>query len=176
MKRILDVAIALPLLVLMSPLILLAAIWIRSTSTGPALFSQLRVGRNQAPFRCHKLRTMYADTANQPTHEVAVSAVTPFGRLLRRCKFDELPQLWNVIEGSMSLVGPRPCLPVQDELIAHRERLGVFALRPGITGLAQVRGIDMSTPAALAEADAEYLAKRSLWLDLGILFRTLIRF
>ncbi|WP_457935735.1 sugar transferase [Mesorhizobium sp. 10J20-29] len=176
MKRFLDVVIALPLLALMSPLMLLAALWIRLTSAGPAVFSQLRVGKDQAPFRCHKLRTMYADTASRPTHEVAVNAVTPFGRLLRRCKFDELPQLWNVIEGSMSLVGPRPCLPMQHELIAQRQRLGVFSLRPGITGLAQVRGIDMSTPAALAEADAEYLAKQSLWLDLGILFRTLIRF
>jgi O-antigen biosynthesis protein WbqP len=112
-------------------------------------------------FRCHKLRTMYAGTASMPTHEVSVSRITPIGGFLRRTKLDELPQLWNVLKGEMSLVGPRPCLPAQTVLVEERRRRGVAALRPGITGTAQLRGVDMADPAKLAEIDAEYLAAAS---------------
>jgi O-antigen biosynthesis protein WbqP len=171
-KRAVDFLIAVPLLAVASPVILVAAAWIRLTSAGPAFFSQIRVGQNAVPFRCHKLRTMYAGTAVLPTHQVAADAVTPVGRTLRRLKVDEFPQLWNVLVGDMSLVGPRPCLPIQEELIEHRRRLGVYALKPGISGLAQVRGVDMSIPLACAEADAEYLNSRSVGLDLRILWRT----
>jgi O-antigen biosynthesis protein WbqP len=116
---------------------------------------------------------MYIDTPSLPTHEVAKSAVTPFGRFLRRFKLDELPQLWNVARGEMSLVGPRPCLPTQEELARLRRDLGVFEIRPGVTGLAQIRGIDMSRPEACARADAEYAARRSLTLDLRVITATL---
>lgn len=175
MKRLLDLAIAVPGLVIAIPVIAVAAILIRASSKGPAILAQTRVGHNGVPFTCYKLRTMYADTPAVPTHEAQRSAVTPPGRILRATKLDELPQLWNVLRGEMSLVGPRPCLPTQQELIQHRARLGVLAALPGITGLAQVRGIDMSQPALLAQIDAEYLRDWSLRLDLELMFRTVWR-
>jgi O-antigen biosynthesis protein WbqP len=116
---------------------------------------------------------MHQGTKSLPTHEVGEKAITKAGRTLRRLKLDELPQLWNVLKGEMSLVGPRPCLPTQGELIERRRELGVYALRPGITGLAQVRGIDMSDPNKCAAADAEYLKHRSLRLDAEIILKTL---
>lgn len=115
---------------------------------------------------------MIVGVANVPTHQAAAAHVTALGKLLRQSKLDELPQLWNVLQGEMSLVGPRPCLPTQVELIDQRRRRGVLNIRPGITGLAQVRGIDMSDPVLLAEIDAEYLRIRSFAVDLKILFRT----
>lgn len=125
--------------------------------TGSPLFRQERVGRFQKPFMLVKFRTMQPGTASVATHLACSSAITPFGRFLRRTKLDELPQLWNVLKGEMSLVGPRPCLFNQEELIAERDKLGVFDAAPGITGLAQVSEIDMSTPVLLAEADARML-------------------
>lgn len=147
---------------------------IRATSPGPAILGQVRVGRDGVPFRCLKLRSMFIGTPVVPTHEAAVKQITPVGRFLRASKFDELPQLWNVLRGEMSLVGPRPCLPTQVVLIDERRRRGVYALRPGITGLAQVSGVDMSDPVACAELDARYLAERSIRLDLRILVNTVI--
>ena len=120
------------------------------------------MGRNQVPFVLVKFRTMRPDTASVATHLADASAITPFGRFLRSTKLDELPQLWNVLLGDMSLVGPRPCLFNQQELIAHRAALGVFNARPGVTGLAQVQGIDMSTPELLAKTDAQMLASLGL--------------
>ena len=125
--------------------------------TGSPLFRQTRVGRHKKPFVLVKFRTMKPETAHVASHLADASAVTPLGRFLRRTKLDELPQLWNVLKGEMSLVGPRPCLFNQQELIDARERLGVFAARPGITGLAQVNEIDMSTPELLAQTDARML-------------------
>jgi O-antigen biosynthesis protein WbqP len=140
-------------------LILTAIGWF---DTGSPFFRQARLGRGQQPFILVKFRTMRLGTANVATHLASASAVTPFGRFLRRTKLDELPQLWNVLKGEMSLVGPRPCLPNQHELIATRAIAGVFAVRPGITGLAQVRGIDMSVPVLLAQIDAEMIRSMSL--------------
>jgi len=155
--RILDIVLALFGLIVLSPLLFLlwAIAWFDNRSP---LFRQERVGCNQAPFMLVKFRTMRPDTASVATHLADASAITPFGSFLRRTKLDELPQLWNVLWGHMSLVGPRPCLFNQRELIAHRAALGVFAARPGITGLAQVQGIDMSTPELLAKTDAQMLA------------------
>jgi O-antigen biosynthesis protein WbqP len=115
---------------------------------------------------------MYADTRDAPSHETAASAVTPAGRWLRRSKLDELPQLWNVLRGEMSFVGPRPCLPSQVELVAARRARGLYAIRPGITGVAQVAGLDMSDPQRLAAADAEYLETMSLRTDLRLMLMT----
>jgi O-antigen biosynthesis protein WbqP len=173
-KRMFDLALALPGLVVAAPIVLVAMALIRATSQGPAIFAQERVGRHEQPFRCYKLRTMYVNTPHVATHEVAVSAITPLGAFLRRFKIDELPQLWNVVIGQMSMVGPRPCLPGQEELVRHRRALGVFSLRPGITGLAQVRGIDMSNPQRCAETDAEYMHAISLREDLRLIVRTIL--
>jgi|TARA_A100001391_G_scaffold205463_1_gene207451 lipopolysaccharide/colanic/teichoic acid biosynthesis glycosyltransferase len=125
--------------------------------TGSPLFFQTRVGRYQRPFTLIKFRTMHPDTQSIATHLASPTAITKFGGFLRRTKLDELPQLWNVVKGEMSLVGPRPCLLSQTELIEERAARNVFNSRPGITGLAQIKGIDMSTPALLAETDAQML-------------------
>jgi O-antigen biosynthesis protein WbqP len=142
--------------------------------TGSPLFFQMRVGRYQKPFVLVKFRTMRPDTASVATHLADVAAITPFGKFLRRTKLDELPQLWNVLKGEMSLVGPRPCLFNQQELIAERAARGVFYLRPGITGLAQVQGIDMSTPSHLAETDAQMLKDLSLVRYFQLIFLTVL--
>ena len=130
--------------------------------TGSPIFRQQRVGCNQKPFILVKFRTMRKDTASVASHLASASAITPFGHFLRRTKLDELPQLWNVLKGEMSLVGPRPCLFSQDELIRERAERNVFNCRPGITGLAQINDIDMSTPKLLAETDQKMLEKLTL--------------
>jgi O-antigen biosynthesis protein WbqP len=172
MKRVFDIVASLGgLLVFALPIAILA--WrIRRDSDGPGLFAQARVGRHQRIFVCYKLRTMRTDTANAATHDTPSSAVTPLGTTLRKWKLDELPQLWNVLKGEMSLVGPRPSLPIQAEVIHERAARGVYALRPGITGLAQVHDIDMSDPRRLAETDARYLAERSFLGDLVLILQT----
>ncbi|MGI0153070.1 sugar transferase [Pseudidiomarina sp. WS423] len=130
--------------------------------TGSPLFRQERVGRHGRPFTLVKFRTMRVDTASVASHLASSASITRFGHFLRRTKLDELPQLWNVLKGEMSLVGPRPCLFNQEELIEERRTRGVLDVRPGITGLAQVNEIDMSTPVLLAETDARMLASLSV--------------
>jgi O-antigen biosynthesis protein WbqP len=156
MLRFFDFILALIGLIVASPFLVVLVV-VGLFDTGSPLFRQKRVGRYKKPFTLVKFRTMKPDTAHVATHLADASAVTAFGKFLRRTKLDELPQLWNVLKGEMSLVGPRPCLFNQQELIDARERLGVFAARPGITGLAQVNEIDMSTPELLAETDARML-------------------
>jgi len=172
-KRILDFTSALLGLIVLSPIIVLLALAVSVSSRGLAIFRQERVGKDEQLFTCYKFRTMYPGTAQRATHEVGASAITPIGAVLRRYKLDELPQLWNVLRGDMSMVGPRPCLPVQKELISERRARRVFSLRPGITGLAQVEDIDMSEPKRLAERDADYITEQSLALDLSLIFRTI---
>lgn len=129
--------------------------------TGSPLFFQERVGRYKKPFVLVKFRTMKLDTASVASHLVSSSSVTKLGRFLRKTKLDELPQLWNVLKGEMSLVGPRPCLSNQRQLIKEREARNVLDVRPGITGLAQVNEIDMSTPELLAKTDAKMIRQLS---------------
>lgn len=162
MIRAADVVIALLAGVFALPIILIAGCLVRAESSGPALFRQVRVGRDERPFVCLKLRTMAVGTPSLGTHQLTSLALTRIGGWLRRVKIDELPQLWNVLMGDMSLVGPRPCLPNQTELIAERRERGVFRVRPGVTGSAQLKGIDMSTPAALAEEDSLWAASPNL--------------
>ena len=161
MIRLLDILFSSLGLIIGAPLLLVLTL-IGWFDTRSPLFRQVRVGRNQQPFILVKFRTMRVGTASVATHLASSSAITPFGSFLRRTKLDELPQLWNVFWGNMSLVGPRPCLPNQYELIAARQALGVFNARPGITGLAQVQGIDMSTPEKLAQIDAQMLQTLTL--------------
>jgi O-antigen biosynthesis protein WbqP len=172
LKRPLDFALALVLLPFAGPLLLALALLVRLTSPGPALFRQVRVGRGGRPFVCLKLRTMRQGTANLPSHEIGASVVTGFGRLLRAGKLDELPQLWNILAGEMSFVGPRPCLPTQTGLVEARRRLGLEELRPGVTGVSQIAGVDMRDAERLAALDATYLSELSLTKDLRLLART----
>ncbi len=143
-------------LVVGSPVLLILTI-VGLFDTGSPIFRQVRVGRHQKPFTLVKFRTMKVDTASVATHLASSASITRFGHFLRKTKLDELPQLWNVLKGEMSLVGPRPGLFNQEELTAERAKRGVFDVRPGITGLAQVNEIDMSTPALLAETDQKMI-------------------
>lgn len=140
--------------------------------TGSPLFRQERVGRYGRPFTLVKFRTMRVDTASVASHLADSASITRFGHFLRRTKLDELPQLWNVLKGEMSLVGPRPCLFNQEELIEERRTRGVLDVRPGITGLAQVNEIDMSTPVLLAETDARMLSSLSVGEYFKYIFMT----
>jgi len=158
MTRTLDIVLSAAGLLITAPLLALLSL-VGWRDTGSPLFRQERVGRHQRPFVLYKFRTMRPETPQVATHLVAAAAVTPFGGFLRRAKLDELPQLWNVLRGEMSLVGPRPCLFSQTELIQAREAQGIFNVRPGITGLAQVKGVDMSDPVRLATLDAEMLQR-----------------
>lgn len=160
--RFVDIAAAIGAGLLTLPIVLVVALLIRWESPGPALFRQQRIGRGEAPFTCYKLRTMVQGTPVAGTHEIAAAHVTPLGIRLRRLKLDELPQLWNVLCGEMSLVGPRPCLPAQVELIAARRAHGVYDVPPGVTGRAQVKGLDMSRPLELALEDAVWARSPNL--------------
>lgn len=171
-KRTLDLAASLFILTLLSWLLLIVFVYVRLDSKGPGIFAQPRVGRDGKIFTCYKFRTMAAGTRQAASHDVSAAFVTEAGKFLRRTKLDELPQAWNVLKGEMSLVGPRPCLPIQTELIARRDARGVLRMKPGITGLAQVHDIDMSNPALLAAWDSRYLAYRNLLLDMLLLIRT----
>lgn len=172
MKRLFDLFAAICGLVFLSPVMLWIAVMVRRSTPGGAIFAQDRVGRGERVFRCYKFRTMYTTAPNAGSHEVTASWVTPEGARLRRYKLDELPQLWNVLRGEMSLVGPRPCLPTQDDVIQARRAAGVFSVRPGITGSAQLAGIDMSTPDHLAQADRDYVEKHDFFGDIRIIVAT----
>lgn len=173
-KRLFDLGLAILLLPVAVLLCLPAACLIRLETPGNPLFLQRRVGRYKTPFFLWKLRSMKVGTKEVGTHEVASHAVTRVGYVIRKVKLDELPQIWNVLRGDMSFVGPRPCLPNQTELIMERDARGVFEARPGITGLAQARRINMSTPRLLAQTDAEYLSSYTLITDLKLIGRTLV--
>ena len=156
MIRVFDFVFSLLGLVVGFPVLLVLTI-VGLFDTGSPIFRQVRVGRYQQPFTRVKFRTMKVDTASVATHLASSASITPFGHFLRKTKLDELPQLWNVLKGEMSLVGPRPGLFNQEELTEERAKRGVFDVRPGITGLAQVNEIDMSTPALLAETDQKMI-------------------
>jgi O-antigen biosynthesis protein WbqP len=174
MVRFFDVAFAATGLIFGAPLLALLAVCVWWDIRSP-LFRQVRVGQYRRDFTLVKFRTMRLETANVPTHMVSASSITRLGGFLRRTKLDELPQLWNVLRGDMSLVGPRPGLPAQLELLHAREAAGVFAVRPGMTGLAQLRGIDMSTPDLIARTDAEMLRGLDLKSYFAYIFRTVLR-
>jgi lipopolysaccharide/colanic/teichoic acid biosynthesis glycosyltransferase len=171
MTRIFDILFSFFGLLILSPIILLLLI-IGLFDTGSPLFRQVRVGVNQKPFKLLKFRSMHINAPSVATHLASVHAITPFGRFLRKSKLDELPQLWNVLVGDMSLVGPRPNLFNQIELIEEREKRGVYSIRPGITGLAQIHKIDMSTPRRLAETDAKMISKFNVLYYFKFIFLT----
>lgn len=161
MIRTLDILFSLVGLILAMPFLIILYI-IGLFDTGSPLFMQERVGRNKKPFTLVKFRTMTVDTASVASHLASTASITPFGGFLRKTKLDELPQLWNVLKGEMSLVGPRPGLFNQEDLTQAREAKNIYTVRPGITGLAQVNEIDMSTPQLLAETDARMITTLNL--------------
>lgn len=173
MFRVFDFAFALFGLLCGAP-VLFAIYLIGLFDTGSPLFWQERVGRGKKPFTLVKFRTMSVDTASVASHLASTASITKLGVFLRKTKLDELPQLWNVLKGEMSLVGPRPGLFNQTELTKAREDKGVFDVRPGITGLAQVNDIDMSTPDLLAETDAKMIREMSLKNYFKFIFQTVL--
>jgi lipopolysaccharide/colanic/teichoic acid biosynthesis glycosyltransferase len=172
MIRILDIIFSFMGLLVGFPVLLVLVI-LGYFDTGSPLFRQVRVGRDKKPFTLVKFRTMKLDTASVATHLASSSSITPLGAFLRRTKLDELPQLWNVLMGDMSLVGPRPGLFNQEELTKARENLSVYDVRPGITGLAQVNEIDMSTPELLARTDAQMIREMSVKHYFSYIFQTI---
>ena len=154
--RLLDFCAAFFGLLLLWPILLIVTI-IGRFDTGSPIFVQTRVGKHKNPFKLIKFRTMSVDTQSVASHLASTSSITKLGAFLRKTKIDELPQLINVLKGEMSLVGPRPNLFNQEELIRERDALGVYEVLPGITGLAQVQNIDMSTPALLAKTDRQMI-------------------
>lgn len=176
MKRGFDVAVSLLALTLALPVLAALALWVRLDSPGPALFRQTRVGRGGRPFQMLKLRTMVVGAAAGGHATAAGDArITRAGRVLRRLSLDELPQLWNVLLGEMSLVGPRPDVPAQKALYAPEDWVRRTAVRPGITGLAQARLRSAATPEERLALDLAYVARPTLAHDLAILWETLHR-
>lgn len=151
---------------------LISGIAVAMTSKGGVFFIQERVGKKQKPFKLCKFRTMFTGTPNAGTHEVGKSYVTKVGHFLRKTKIDEFPQFWNILKRQLNLIGPRPCLEKQTELVQQRQRYGVFDLLPGITGFGQVAGVDMSEPLRLAIHDHRYAAFRGILLDFKIALKT----
>lgn len=174
MNRAADLVIGLPAAVVALPVVVALCVANTVTSGWPPLIVQTRVGARERPIRIVKLRTMRrgVPVVAKSLLDHRADLYTPLGRFLRRTSLDELPQLWNVLGGDMSLVGPRPALPSQEDLLELRRRHGVTRLRPGITGLAQVLGRESLTLSTKARADALYARRVSLWLDLRILLWT----
>lgn len=173
MIRCLDLLFAFLGLLVGAPILLLLFI-VGLFDTGSPLFFQKRVGRYKKPFILVKFRTMRVGTASVASHLADSAQITPFGGFLRRTKLDELPQLWNVLRGDMSLVGPRPGLFNQELLTEERDKCGVYSVRPGITGLAQLNDIDMSTPGLLAKTDKSMIESLTVKNYFSYIFLTVI--
>jgi O-antigen biosynthesis protein WbqP len=177
LKRIFDLLLALVAVIVMAMPALLVALAVRLTSAGPALYWSDRVGIHNQLFKMPKFRSMRISTPLVATHLLADPRVhlTPIGRFLRKNSLDELPQLWSILLGDMSFVGPRPALSSQHDLIALRTQSGVHELVPGLTGWAQVSGRDELLTPDKAKLDLEYLHHQSLWLDIKIIYLTFIK-
>ena len=177
MKRLFDLVVALVAVVFLALPIVMTALAVRLTSPGPALYWSDRVGRHNRIFKMPKFRSMRIDTPAVATHLLhnPEQWLTPIGSFLRKSSLDELPQLWNILRGDMSFVGPRPSLHNQHDLIALRTREGVHTLRPGLTGWAQINGRDELPNDQKVALDAWYLQHRSMLLDFRILLRTVLK-
>ena len=177
MKRVLDIVLAALAAALLALPVVVVALLVKLTSPGPALYWSERVGKDNRTFRMPKFRSMRVDTPPVATHLLkdADRFLTPIGSFIRRTSLDELPQLWSILVGDMSFVGPRPALFNQDDLIALRTARGVHRLVPGLTGWAQVNGRDELPIPVKVEMDAEYLRRRSLAFDLRILWMTALK-
>jgi len=174
-KRGIDLFLSFCGIVVLSPLLLILAVIIKCTSKGPVLFKQKRIGKNDTHFMIYKFRTMYTDTQkDMPTHllENPDAFITPIGHFLRKTSLDELPQLFNILKGDMAVVGPRPALWNQYDLIALRDENGSSTIRPGLTGLAQISGRDELEIPIKAKLDGQYAQKITFLEDVRILFAT----
>jgi len=171
-KRVFDVLASVVALVCLGPLLLVAAVAVRIGDGGPALFRQMRVGRDGLAFTLFKFRSMPIQTADVTSDRAGSIRITTVGRLIRRTNIDELPQLINILRGDMSVVGPRPALPSQSELVAARTVNGAITCRPGLTGLAQISAYDGMPVEEKAALDGRYAAQIALGADAGIIFRT----
>jgi O-antigen biosynthesis protein WbqP len=179
-KRIFDIIFVLFACVTLAPLLGLTAILVKLTSKGPSLYWSQRVGKNNRLFSMPKFRSMRTGTPQIATHLMNQQAdpdafLTPVGSFIRKTSLDELPQLWSVLKGDMSIVGPRPALFNQDDLINFRTEKGVHVLKPGITGWAQINGRDEIPIPNKVELDTYYLEHQSLWLDLKIIIMTIVK-
>lgn len=175
-KRIIDILMSLVGIIMLLPLLLVLSILIKATSKGPVLFKQKRIGINKTYFMIWKFRSMRIDTPSEmPTHmlENPDAFITPIGKFLRRTSLDELPQLFNILSGNMSVIGPRPALWNQDNLIAERDKYGANELRPGLTGWAQINGRDELPDEVKAKLDGEYVKNMSFLFDLKCFFGTI---
>lgn len=174
MKRVFDFIISLIGVIVLSPMILIVALAVKFTSPGPMLFKQRRIGKNNVEFEIYKFRTMRIDTPNVPTHllENPEQWITPVGKFLRKTSLDELPQLFNILKGEMSIVGPRPALYNQIDLKEMRTEADVHKLVPGLTGWAQINGRDEIPLSLKVKLDKEYLIKKSFFFDIKIIFMT----
>lgn len=177
MKRVFDILICLIFLFILSPLLLIIILVIKVDSKGPALFTQLRIGKNNKAFVLYKFRTMKTETPNVATHLLRDPEyyITPFGKFLRKSSLDELPQFINILKGDMTFIGPRPALYNQFDLIDLRTRCGVHTLRPGVTGWAQVNGRDCLEISEKVDFDYYYLEHHNLAFDIKILFFTVLK-
>lgn len=175
MKRVLDFTVSLFALIILSPLFLFISVCILISDGSPVLFRQKRVGKNNELFEIYKFRTMKRGTENVASNDLSDAAVkiTKFGKILRATSIDELPQLLNILNGSMSLIGPRPLIPEEKEIRELRQKYNVYSVRPGITGWAQVNGRDNVSVEKKALLDKEYVEKQSLLLDIKIFFMTI---
>ncbi|WP_150466581.1 sugar transferase [Francisella sp. SYW-9] len=175
LKRFLDIVLSFIGLVLLSPVFILLIIFIKIDSKGPIFFKQKRVGQHKKHFMIYKFRTMYIDTPkDMPTHllQDPTKCITKVGSFLRRTSLDELPQIINILKGEMSIVGPRPALWNQDDLIAERDKYGANDIPVGLTGWAQINGRDELPIPKKAQLDGDYVKNKSTWLDFKCIFLT----
>ncbi|MDT2761820.1 sugar transferase [Aerococcus urinaeequi] len=176
-KFISDFLLSLLALVILMPIFLIIAIWIKLDSPGPVFFRQKRVGKNKEYFEIYKFRSMRTDTpADMPTHLLndPTAFITKSGHFLRKTSLDELPQIINIVKGEMAIIGPRPALWNQYDLIAERDKYGVNGVRPGLTGWAQINGRDELEIPIKAKLDGDYVNNISLWFDIRCFFGTIV--
>ncbi|MCC2606138.1 sugar transferase [Planctobacterium marinum] len=173
-KRLLDILLSLTAFIFLSPLFIITAILIKLFDPGPLIFSQMRVGRDAKEFRFFKFRSMPVNTGDIPSDKIGKVKLTWIGKLIRRTNIDELPQLYNILIGDMSIVGPRPPIPAQKDLVEARKLNGSIGLRPGLTGLAQVNSFDGMTVSQKAEFDGIYTKNFGFLQDLKIILNTIL--
>jgi len=176
-KRLLDITISGVGIIITSPFLGVIALIIKTTSKGPVLFKQQRYGRHQKPFVCYKFRSMYITAPkDMPTWKLEnpEEHITPVGKFLRKTSMDELPQLFNIFKGEMSLIGPRPVVLKEKKLIEAREKVGANDVRPGLTGWAQINGRDLVGTEEKAELDGRYVKRMSFLVDCKVFFKTII--